>query len=103
MLQIGRGGKKQNYRPKNVNFSPENQSHLNIALTPSPLPKIVPNILGLLRTLIFMDKHCVNSYSTVPVITGNDQRVVKITLLPYIRGLSLPLFPTKGGEILVQA
>jgi hypothetical protein len=26
VLQIGRGGKKQNYRPKNVNFSPENQS-----------------------------------------------------------------------------
>jgi hypothetical protein len=23
---IGRGGKKQHYRPKNVNFSPENQS-----------------------------------------------------------------------------
>jgi hypothetical protein len=24
--KIGRGGKKQNYRSKNVNFSPENQS-----------------------------------------------------------------------------
>jgi hypothetical protein len=36
VLQIGRGGKKQNYRPKNVNFSLENQNP-NIALTPSPL------------------------------------------------------------------